>query len=274
MRVITTGIAVAVLMTVAVTSWAEDARYTVVKGDMLWRIAQQQYQNAGQWQALWEANKTLIPDPHKIYPGQELTIPDCTALSAAPAPAAPAMVPVPVPVSTPAPAPKAPVATVINENSDSADDESSDGNDIEEDDDTEAVTEDMPEETASLNELPGLSKPSPKEEIKEASFIAPLQWKPTGIITAERDRKMLISTGDTVYVSMENPWRAKGKQGMIYRKMKRMRDPRTNKYAGYEMKRVGKVAIADTSGDAIAIGVITMSYEPINANDVVVIDGE
>ena len=46
--------------------------YTVVAGDNLTKIGQKY---GITWQQVFEANKDIISDPDKIYPGQELKIP-------------------------------------------------------------------------------------------------------------------------------------------------------------------------------------------------------
>jgi nucleoid-associated protein YgaU len=49
--------------------------YTVKKGDTLSKIAQEQYGSASGYSAIFEANKPMLSDPDKIYPGQTLRIP-------------------------------------------------------------------------------------------------------------------------------------------------------------------------------------------------------
>jgi nucleoid-associated protein YgaU len=49
--------------------------YTVQKGDTLGKIAKEQYGNAGKYPVIFEANRPLLSDPDKIYPGQVLRIP-------------------------------------------------------------------------------------------------------------------------------------------------------------------------------------------------------
>ncbi len=49
--------------------------YTVKPGDSLSKIAKAQYGNAMQYPAIFEANKPMLTDPDKIYPGQVLRIP-------------------------------------------------------------------------------------------------------------------------------------------------------------------------------------------------------
>ncbi len=55
---------------------ADESRYyTVVKGDTLSAIAKAMYGNAGQYPKIFEANKPMLSNPDKIYPGQLLRIP-------------------------------------------------------------------------------------------------------------------------------------------------------------------------------------------------------
>jgi len=49
--------------------------YTVQKGDTLSAIAKAQYGDANKYHAIFEANKPMLKDPNKIYPGQVLRIP-------------------------------------------------------------------------------------------------------------------------------------------------------------------------------------------------------
>ena len=54
----------------------EPTFYTIEKGDTLSKIAKAKYGRAEKWQALFEANREVIEDPDKIYPGQTIRIPD------------------------------------------------------------------------------------------------------------------------------------------------------------------------------------------------------
>lgn len=49
--------------------------YTVVSGDSLSKIAKQHYGDANKYINIFEANKPMLKDPDKIYPGQTLRIP-------------------------------------------------------------------------------------------------------------------------------------------------------------------------------------------------------
>jgi nucleoid-associated protein YgaU len=49
--------------------------YVVVSGDSLSKIAKREYGNANEWNRIFEANKDILKDPDKIFPGQKLKIP-------------------------------------------------------------------------------------------------------------------------------------------------------------------------------------------------------
>lgn len=49
--------------------------YVIAKGDTLSAIAKRYYGNAMQYKRIFEANRELIKDPDKIYPGQKIRIP-------------------------------------------------------------------------------------------------------------------------------------------------------------------------------------------------------
>jgi nucleoid-associated protein YgaU len=49
--------------------------YEIVSGDTLGAIAKRYYGNASKYMKIFEANKDIISDPNKIYPGQKIRIP-------------------------------------------------------------------------------------------------------------------------------------------------------------------------------------------------------
>jgi nucleoid-associated protein YgaU len=52
--------------------------YTVKSGDTLSKIAKQVYDDPNRYSELFEANKPMLKDPDKIYPGQVLRVPKAT----------------------------------------------------------------------------------------------------------------------------------------------------------------------------------------------------
>jgi nucleoid-associated protein YgaU len=53
----------------------ESRTHVVEKGDTLSKIAKAVYGNANKYMVIFEANKPMLSDPDKIYPGQTLRIP-------------------------------------------------------------------------------------------------------------------------------------------------------------------------------------------------------
>jgi len=49
--------------------------HTVKSGDSLSKIAKEVYGSANKYMVIFEANKPMLSDPNKIYPGQVLRIP-------------------------------------------------------------------------------------------------------------------------------------------------------------------------------------------------------
>jgi len=61
---------------IAVAEAAPEATFhTVDKGDTLWAVAEKAYGDGSKYQAIFEANRPMLSDPDKIYPGQVLRIP-------------------------------------------------------------------------------------------------------------------------------------------------------------------------------------------------------
>jgi nucleoid-associated protein YgaU len=49
--------------------------YTVQRGDTLSKVAREHYGDASKYPMIFEANRPMLKDPDKIYPGQKLRIP-------------------------------------------------------------------------------------------------------------------------------------------------------------------------------------------------------
>ncbi len=49
--------------------------YTIKSGDTLGKIAKDMYGESGDFNKIFEANREVIGDPDKIYPGQQIRIP-------------------------------------------------------------------------------------------------------------------------------------------------------------------------------------------------------
>lgn len=49
--------------------------HTVEKGDTLWAVSEKALGNGARYKEIFEANRPMLTDPDKIYPGQNLRIP-------------------------------------------------------------------------------------------------------------------------------------------------------------------------------------------------------
>jgi nucleoid-associated protein YgaU len=56
-------------------SQPEATYYTVVSGDTLSKVSKNNYGDPNKYMKIFEANKPMLSDPNKIYPGQVLRIP-------------------------------------------------------------------------------------------------------------------------------------------------------------------------------------------------------
>ena len=63
------------MLTVAAGSEPESKYHEVKSGDTLSKIAKEAYGDANAYMKIFEANKPMLSDPNKIYPGQKLRIP-------------------------------------------------------------------------------------------------------------------------------------------------------------------------------------------------------
>ena len=63
------------LMTLASAGEPPSTYHTVKSGDTLSKIAKDVYGNANAYTKIFDANKPMLSDPDKIYPGQTLRIP-------------------------------------------------------------------------------------------------------------------------------------------------------------------------------------------------------
>jgi len=69
------GVAAVTDMMTVDKSEPEGTYYTVVSGDTLSKISKTNYGDPNKYMQIFEANKPMLSDPNKIYPGQVLRIP-------------------------------------------------------------------------------------------------------------------------------------------------------------------------------------------------------
>lgn len=260
--------------------------HAVVKGDTLWDISEKYYQNPWVWPKIWEANKLQISNPHWIYPEQVFIIPDKSAL-------VPKQAELPQAENVQSPAQEAAPENVPEkveeqkaeepsvQEAEPAQEEAVEQaaaveTQEEEKEAEQAVAEPVPveqEEPAVKEEQPPVLKKLDKSTkyYQEESFIAPEYWEGDGLIIGDKGKKLLISSGDTVFINLGSDKVKPGMSCMVYRKIGRFIDPSTRDFLGYEVHRVGRLEITDGVADQTATGKVVMSHVPIQIGDIVVI---
>ena len=278
-----------------------ESTYKVIKGDTLSKIAGKMYNDPNQWPKIMEANKNILANPNAIAVGQVLTIP---ALSAAkdssvrqPAPEQPQQQQPPIEspeAVTPVPAPEEQVAEQVEEP-----EAESEEAEIPAPEAAQAETIEQPVEEQAEQPAPGEEKiedpkaeapvEEPSDEDEEAteqvqtqtaesfvvpdveSFVAPETWQGDGHIASEKDKKLLISTGDTVYINVGAAKVAPGSKCVIYRVLGKVQDQNTRDILGNEVRRIGRLRVMDAVGASAATAKVTISYDPIQIGDIIAI---
>ena len=148
---------------------AAEVRHTVVQDEHLWALAKRYYKNPLLWRAIHEANRDKIKDPHWIFPGQVLVIPESAAsepAETAAAATAPASSPSAPPAAKALPAPP-------------------------------KTPEPQPQETALAEDL--MTRMPPSAVTFGADRLkAPKGWKEDGRITVFEGREVMAAQGDVV----------------------------------------------------------------------------
>ncbi|HBU69074.1 MAG TPA: hypothetical protein DEE98_01680 [Elusimicrobia bacterium] len=260
---------------------AESTNYTVASGDTLWSISEKLYNNPFEWPKIWQANKSLISNPDLILVNQNIVIPDKSAPMPQVQDIAPAAV---VPASeekTEQPAevkaeeaPSADGVSVTETEAapareeqpaeEAAAEESS--SEVEE----EAGTQDMVEEESPKMESKFIgSKAVTQKNLEAESFVAPVDWDADGHVTGEKEKKLLISTGDTVYLNLGSDKVTAGTKCMVYRRLGRVRDQRNGDVLGVEIRRIAKIEVTDNIGETACTAKIVTMYDTVEIGDIV-----
>lgn len=58
---------------------APEREHTVRRGDTLWDLARAYFSNPFLWPVIYDANRAVVSNPHRIYPAERLVIPGVTA---------------------------------------------------------------------------------------------------------------------------------------------------------------------------------------------------
>ncbi len=203
-------------------------KYTVQKGDTLWRIAIERLENPFSWPKVWQINPE-IANADLIYPGQVIKIP-LDLLKPKYRKFVKASAPVPAPVVVPPP--EKPVS--------------------------EPLSAQKPVEvTTSVY----LAKP---EFIAAAGFISD-DLPGLGTIVGSPSEKQILGKNDTVYVNTNGS--TKGKSFSLYRKIQNVYHPVTGAYVGILYDVLGSLEITGRQED-VSVAKITHSYNYIEPGSI------
>jgi LysM repeat protein len=219
---------------------AADGTYQVRDGDTLWDLAASFLKNPYDWSRIWDLNKAEIANPDLIYPDQKVRIPGAAAgLTEAPAEAEPVEeAAAPEPEAEPAeePAPW---------------------------EDAQAAAEEAPAPKTP-------AAPPAKAAATVESMVVDKKWKGDGRIIGDVAKKIMISQGDLIYVSLGAAHGAKPRmRADVYRKGQSVREYQSGKRVGQVMKRVAVIEMTQQVEDKTSVAVIITSYEPVKLGDFV-----
>ncbi|MCX5781896.1 MAG: hypothetical protein NT145_04225 [Elusimicrobia bacterium] len=104
-------------------------------------------------------------------------------------------------------------------------------------------------------------------KFREKSFLSPKKWKGDGTIVGEKDKKVSITAGDTVYTNLGSYEVKEGTRCDVFRKNGRIKHPKTGKLIGYEVRYIGVIEITGNVGLDSSIARVISSREPIIIGD-------
>jgi len=220
----------------------EGKTYTVKKGDTLWDISSEFLKDPFKWQTIWEKNPE-VRNPHWIYPGDILIIlpsgeirKKVTEEVAAPRPTEKVAVPGPAPEKIEEAAIPAPPA----------------------------------EEAAAPVPLAPQKKTFNYPGIETTGFIVPDGFKYVGAIIDSKEDKVMLSSGDEVYVDIGQDKGAKKEDRYsIYSKAVPIYHPVSKRLFGYQVEITGILEIEKVH-EKLSEGRIVASYDPIYKGDRIV----
>ena len=236
---VTTVVVAALLTTVPCTSNASGKIHIVVKGDTLWDISSFYIYDPFQWPQIWSANRD-IENPHLIYPGQEILIPDMAAR----------VVPPPGEAQPPLPAPEPEPARA------------------------------EPAQAAPAPQPEPEPEPEPvevTEEVKQEMLLAMSTYGfiiddteiGLGTITSTEEERLLIGPGMKVYVESESRPLRTDRRYSIVRVYDKIVHPVTKKPVGHLAKILGDLEVVHFVRK-LSTGIVGEVYKDIQVGDHVI----
>ncbi|MCJ7499761.1 LysM peptidoglycan-binding domain-containing protein [bacterium] len=231
---VTALVVLTLLTTAPCISQASGKVHIVVKGDTLWDISSFYLYDPFQWPQVWSVNRE-IENPHLIYPGQEIVIPEMTARTAPPPQEPRPPLPEPVPAES-----------------------------------VQAEPEPMPETAPE----PALVTEEVKQEMILAmstyGFIIDDREIGIGTITSAEEIRLLISPGMKVYVESDGKTPLQtDRRYSIVRVYDQVSHPVTKKKIGFLAKVLGDLNVVHSKGK-LSTAIVGEVYKEIQIGDHVI----
>lgn len=134
----------------------------------------------------------------------------------------------------------------------------------------EEKTVELIEEEIALPEKPEIEEILTEKKFKTFagdSFVVPKDWKYDGVIAGDRDKKILIAEGDTVYLNIGSAQGLTAKMRcLVYRMTQTVKDPKNGRDLGYIAQKIAILEVLEADENASSANVIT-SYDPLKIGD-------
>ena len=115
----------------------------------------------------------------------------------------------------------------------------------------------------------GTTAQQPELIFREDSFVAPAAWRVDGAILAQKEAKIMMATGDVVYLDVgKNQNASPGMRFGIFRKGKPVEDSRSGQLLGQVTRKIGVIELNDVQEKA-STGTIISAREPIRVGDLI-----
>ena len=232
----------------------EDRKYLVKEGDTLWDISTSVMKDPFLWPRLWKDNKYII-NPDLIYPGNVIILPGDEIVIKEEA----------APVTAPKEAQKeAEPAKKAEEVPPSVAEEAAPP--VEEDVAAPAAEPQIERKEARPFILEGVGVLNDETLLFSSGFVVS-KLEDKGVIVGSWDKKVLLSDNDIIYINRKNnPAIANGDKYTIYKVIRQVKHPITEKKIGHLVKILGVVQITDVKKD-VATGTIIRSFDFIGYGD-------
>ncbi len=230
--------ALVVLMSLATApplSHASGKVHIVAKGDTLWDISSLYLYDPFLWPQIWNVNRS-IENPHLIFPGQEVLIPEGVVRTAPPPREARPVLPAPPPETAPEPAPEPRQPEAV------------------------AQPEPLPEEVRQEMLL----------AMSTYGFIVDDAEIGIGTITSSEEKRLLISPGMKVYIETgaDAPLTVERRYSIV-RVFDKVQHPITKDEIGYLARVLGDVTVVQSRG-RLATAIVGDVYKDARIGDHVI----